>query len=171
MKWKCAVLATLVVIAGARTSDLAADVRPPVEPTPVSRVIDYEPAWSPDGQQLAFISNRNGPLKVFAMRADGSQPRQLTRGTDEDDAPAWSPDGKHLAFVSIHEGNPDVYIMLADGSGITRLTNHPGMDIHPQWSPDGQSILWNSSRNARHKAEPETFELFTMRADGSEVRH
>ena len=142
----------------------------PIEPTPLSRVVDYEPAWSPDGSRIAFVSNRNGPLKVYSMRADGTELRQLTQGTHEDDAPSWSPDGSRIAFVSTRDGDPEIYLMRADGNEPTRLTRNPGADIHPHWSPDGHTLLWNSSRNSRSQSDPDTFELFTMRPDGTGVR-
>ena len=140
------------------------------EPVPLSRIIDYEPAWSPDGAHIAFVSNRHGALKIYRMRADGTEPRQLTTGADEDDAPAWSSDGSRIAFVATRDGNPEIYVMKADGTEQLRLTQDPGVDIHPAWSPDGSSILWNSSRNSTTTGDPETFELFTMRPDGSDVR-
>ena len=55
-------------------------------------LVDYEPAWSPSGTHLAFISNRNGPLKVYTAKVDGTELIQLTRGPEEDDSPSWSPD-------------------------------------------------------------------------------
>jgi TolB protein len=140
------------------------------EPQPLSRIVDYEPAWSPDGSHLAFVSNRLGPLKVFSMRADGTEVRQLTQGKEEDDAPAWSPDGSRIAYVSTRDGNPEIYVMRADGTDPRRLTRDPAADIHPVWSPDGAAILWNSSRNSADPSSPDVFELFTMRPDGSDVR-
>jgi Tol biopolymer transport system component len=127
-------------------------------------LVDYEPAWSPSGTHLAFISNRNGPLKVYTAKADGTELTRLTHGPDEDDSPSWSPDGKQIAFVSTRDGNPEIYRMNADGSDQTRLTDDPGMDIHPVWAPDGNSIVWNSSRHS--VGATETFEVFAMDPDG-----
>lgn len=136
---------------------------------PLSRVVDYEPAWSPDGSRIAFISNRTGPLKVWVMLADGSEPRQVTQGEDEDDAPAWSPDGRSIAFVSVHDGDADIHLIRPDGSGHRRLTASPGDDLHPQWSPDGARVLFNSSRRSADPAHPDVYEVFSMRPDGSDV--
>jgi TolB protein len=164
-------VAAIVVLAclAANTPKVAVAAESTV-PVPLSRVVDHEPAWSPDGSQIAFVSNRNGAFKVYAMHADGTELRQLTQGLAEDDAPAWSPDGASIVYVSMRDGDPEIYVMRADGSADTRRTRDPGVDIHPQWSPDGRSIVWNSSRNSRNRAEPETIEVFTMRADGSDVR-
>lgn len=138
--------------------------------TPESRLVDYEPAWSPDGSQIAFISNRTGALKLWVMDTNGSNPRQITHGNDEDDAPAWAPDGVTLAFVSIRDGNADLFTIRTDGSGARRLTTTPGDDIHPQWAPDGSRILFNSARNSRDPQQPDVYEIFSIRPDGSDLQ-
>lgn len=139
----------------------------PSRETPVSRLVDYEPAWSPDGSRIAFISNRTGALKLWVMEADGSRPRQVTSGPAEDDAPAWAPDGRTIAYVSIREGNADIYTISPDGAGSRRLTTTPGDDIHPHWAPDGSRLLFNSARHSRDPVRPDTYELFSMRPDGT----
>ena len=58
------------------------------------------PAWSPDGRTIVFVSWRDGNGEVYAMDADGSTPRNLTRNPAKDVRPAWSPDGRRIAFVS-----------------------------------------------------------------------
>ena len=66
-------------------------------------VVDYESFWSPDSRQIVLVSSRHGGMKVHVMNADsashGSDMRQLTFGSDEDDSPAWSPDGKKIDVV------------------------------------------------------------------------
>jgi TolB protein len=71
------------------------------------------PAWSPDGKQVAFTTNRDGNYEIYVMNADGSDPRNLTRHRGQDNFPAWSPDGKRVAFVSNRAGGHDVYVTEA----------------------------------------------------------
>ena len=67
----------------------------------------YQPAWSADGSQIAFISTANADPDVFLINADGSRARQLTidDGSSEDRAPAWTPDGAYIAFASNRGGD------------------------------------------------------------------
>ncbi|UCC48931.1 MAG: PD40 domain-containing protein, partial [Gemmatimonadota bacterium] len=52
---------------------------------------DYEPAWSPDGTRIAFMSYRDGNYEIYVMEADGSNPARLTDNPAGDNHPAWSP--------------------------------------------------------------------------------
>jgi len=139
-------------------------------PRSLTRTVDYEPFWSPDGGRIVFVSNRAGRFNVYTMRAGGGDVRRVTRGPGPDDTPSWSPDGRRIAFVSEQDGNPEVYVVNADGTGLRRLTRDPGLDLHPVWSPDGRRILFNSSRRSRDAADPETIELWSMTPDGGDAR-
>ena len=81
------------------------------------------PASSPDGSQLAFMSNNNGNWEIYATTTHppgGQQvpePRRLTKNGARDGLPTWSPDGRWLAFVSDRDGAWAVYVMRPDGSG------------------------------------------------------
>ena len=128
---------------------------------------DWNPNWSPDGSQIAFVSKRNNEQgaeqSIYIMNADGSNVRQLNTMTDSD-LPDWSPDGKAIIFTSNANGNFEIYIMKADGSNEpTNLTNSDAQDIAPVWSPDGRQIAWLSGDLGNK-------DLFVMNADGSNVR-
>ncbi len=120
---------------------------------------DSDQAWSPDGQAIAFTSDRTGISRIYAMNADGSGQTQLTSGAFAS-APAWSPDGSKIAFMATDDGNEEIYLMNPDGSGIAQLT-HTGLAESPAWSPDGTRIAFTGG-------EPD-FDIFVMNADGSDV--
>src|SRR4051794_380084 len=133
--------------------------------------VGAQPAWSPDGTRLAFV--RGGD--VYVQRLDGGAAVRLTRGERHAGYPAWSPDGRRVAFDSDRSGDFEVYVVGVDGRGLTNLTNRPdAFDFGAAWSPDGSRIAWVSNRD--HARAPVTcgdaceFELFTMRADGRDLR-
>ena len=125
--------------------------------------LDSDPAWSPDGQRIAFSSDRDGNWEIYVMNADGSG---LVRLTDNDaylDSPAWSPDGQRIAFQSNRDGNWEIYVMNADGSGLVRLIDNDANDFLPAWSPDGQRIAFQSNRDGNS-------EIYVMSAAGEPPR-
>jgi len=113
--------------------------------------IDGSPAWSPDGSQIAFRSERDGESDIFVMSVDGSGQINLTgrsRGeggpswTANDYSPAWSPDGSKIVFVSYRTGNGEIFSMNPDGSGLNNISNNPVLESNPAWSPDGSRIAF-----------------------------
>lgn len=107
--------------------------------------IDVSPAWSPDGSQLAFVSERSGSPQIYVSAADGSNARRVTFHGNYNQDPAWHPDGDKLAFVG-REGNFDIFVVNTDGTGLTRLTQGKGDNEDPSWSPDGNYVAFSSNR-------------------------
>jgi Ca2+-binding RTX toxin-like protein len=97
--------------------------------------LDADPAWSPDGKQIVFDSNRDGDYEIYVMNADGSDQRNLSTNPSLDALPEWSPDGKDIVFESERaaKGNRDIYVMTTDGVVIDRLTTVDGFDEMPDW--------------------------------------
>ena len=129
---------------------------------------DDQPRWSPDGNKIVFMSDRNGNFEVYSMNADGSSQTRLTNSPAADGFPSWSPDGTKIAFVSGDLRNPstfEIYVMNSDGSNRTRLTNDALIDGVPAWSPDGTRIVFMSGGPSVF--DPNSFEIFVMNADGS----
>jgi Tol biopolymer transport system component len=99
-----------------------------------STIDDAAPAWSPDGRQIAFESDRDGDKELYVMNADGSNVRQITQNTIHDEGPAWSPDGSRFVFTSGPDDlHGDIWTMNADGTDPRQHTTYPGRDESPDW--------------------------------------
>ena len=99
---------------------------------------DDSPAWSPDGRQVAFTSDRGGDDDVWVMNADGTNARNLTTHPATELTPAWSPDGRKIAFASDRaaKNHFDIYVMSADGTNVRRVTRGLGAGVYePDWQP------------------------------------
>jgi len=105
------------------------------------------PAWSPDGQSLAYVSFEDRLPSVYVQTLKSGERRKVSAHAGVNQAPAWSPDGKKLALtLSTRDGNLDIYVMDLATQGLTRITDDPGIDTEPQWSKDSQSLYFTSDR-------------------------
>jgi TolB protein len=94
-----------------------------------------DPAWSPNGQLLAFSWRRpNGNYDLYVMEIVSHELVELTRDEARNERPSWAPDGRHLVFESTRTGTRQIWTMLADGTEARQLTKQ-GQNESPNWSP------------------------------------
>lgn len=136
----------------------------PVNLTPGS-LTGFEPAWSPDGNLIAFATKREGGLNIWTMEPDGSNAVRLSDVQDPQTVvseqafePAWSADGSRLAFIGPGEPCCGIWVIDADGSSAMKLIE--GYPERPTWSPDGTRIAY-------HEWGDDQREIFVIQADGS----
>jgi Tol biopolymer transport system component len=130
--------------------------------------LDGFPAWSPDGERLAFSSARDGgQSEMYVMDADGSGQRRFTHTPEAESFFSWSPDGERIAYTAYFGDRPYLAVMNADGSEqrrlgdvslIRRLTGTTAAEEQPVWSPDVQKIAFSSEDEG---------EIYALKADGS----
>ncbi len=130
--------------------------------------VNTQPAWSHDGTQIAFTSNREGLTKIFVMARDGGNVRRLTRDDRIEVAPSWSPDNKYLAFYSSDKAQSGAELRIVDvesGDVVSVIGN--GLDKGPEipvWSGDSERLAFIGL------SENHTNEVWVVNRDGSDAR-
>ncbi len=119
------------------------------------------PAWSRDGQRIAYVVEEAGEFRVFISAYTGDQEKQIHVARSAIDGLAWSPDGLWLAA----ELGGQIVILRADSGELTRLSDRPGGAWSPQWSQDGERIAF-----ASRSSFPGYAQLLTISAAGDDVR-
>jgi TolB protein len=109
---------------------------------------DTDPAISPDGNTLAFSSNRSGYWDIFLIDLQDGEIRQMTNTSPYDGSPTWSPDGLWLAYESYIDDNLEIFVQSVEeiSSQPIRLTEDPSADFAPAWSPEGRLVAFISDR-------------------------
>jgi len=128
-----------------------------------SGTINLSPAWSPDKQELAFMSWRGRQPSVYVMTAEGKRGVLKTVGGELSSAPDWSPDGRKVAYTSDVDGNTEIYVLDRTTHRNTRLTHNRAIDTAPAYSPNGREIAFTSDRSGSPQ-------IYVMDADGLNVR-
>ncbi|NOQ17434.1 MAG: Tol-Pal system beta propeller repeat protein TolB [Methyloprofundus sp.] len=127
------------------------------------------PAWSPNGQHIAYVSFENKVSEIFVQTLATGKRRSVAKHKGINGSPAWSPNGKQLAITLSKSGNSDIYVLTLANSSLRQLTRSWAIDTEASWSPDGKNILFTSNRgkgaqlyivpsNGRNTAERLTFD-------------
>lgn len=121
------------------------------------------PAWSPDGNRLAYVSFEQGRPAIYVQELLTGRRQQVAAYPGINGAPAWSPEGRRLAMTLSKDGNPDIYVLDLASRRLTQLTTHFGIDTEPAWSPDGRYIVFTSDRGGGPQ-------IYRIAASGGEAR-
>ena len=111
-----------------------------------SREPIMSPAWSPDGQNLAYVSFEGKASAIYVQRLATGERRRVSARAGINGAPAWSPDGRKLALTLSRDGNLDIYTLELATQTLTRVTSDDAIDTEAEWSRDGQSLYFTSDR-------------------------
>lgn len=111
---------------------------------------ETQPALSPDGQHIAYLSDASGVPRLWLSAADGTNPQPLTTGFGGpgsiDASPSWAPSGDRLVFVSTAGGHASLYVLAIAGGAPTPLVVDSTTAVEPSWSPDGRLVAFASNR-------------------------
>ena len=103
------------------------------------------PAWSPNAQELAYVSFEENTSAIYIQNIFTGKKRQISAREGINGAPAWSPDGNRLAMSLSINGSPDIYTVDVKSGRLTRITSSSAIDTEPSWSGTN-SIVFTSNR-------------------------
>lgn len=114
---------------------------------------DHQPAWTPDGKRIVFVSGRSGSRQLYVMNVDGSEARPLTAIPGGVDQPAVAPDGNSVAFAGYpgaRDGQSDIYTVALDGGQPVRVTSTADRrEDRPFYFPNGE-LGWVERRAGKN---------------------
>lgn len=156
MKYQIYILICLLIFTGC-DDEIAPKDNYKEEPLDFA-IIDYNPAWSPDGQWIAFyhadsILDKSG---IYFISSDGEKIKSWHERFGQ--YPAWSPNGQWIVFYHNHH----IWKRKANGDSLTQLT-FEGRNYHPSWSPDGKWIAYDSNMEDRN----EFYAIKRIKPDGN----
>jgi Tol biopolymer transport system component len=124
---------------------------------------DLCPAYSPNGRQMAFCSDRTGAFEIWAMNQNGTDQHAVTNLGGYAVFPDYSPNGHRIAFSGARgtDLNDQIYTVTTRGADLQRLTSATGNSDYPAYSPTGHQIAFTSDRSGLEQ-------VYVMNTDGSD---
>lgn len=123
-------------------------------------------SWSPDGKQIAFISNISGRNNIWVVSAESGWPTQLTVSNQRQTGLAWSPKGRWIAYMSDTDGDEqfDIFLVAPSNGQVINLTNTPGISEGDlAWSPDGERLAYIVKAKDGANWEIDVIEILTKK--------
>jgi TolB protein len=129
---------------------------------------DAECSFSPDGDRILFVSDRDGDPDIYVMDADGGNVRQLTNAPGYDGGPFFSPDGAWIAYRTdrLEKDALQIHVMRADGSGDTAVTAGKGVHWAPFWHPTRPWLIWTGADHSDPTQRP-NYDLWIVRYEAT----
>ncbi|MEK6749548.1 MAG: Tol-Pal system beta propeller repeat protein TolB, partial [Pseudomonadota bacterium] len=113
----------------------------------VSREPLYAPVWSPDGNDIAYVTMEKRHPQIYLQHLATGRRRLLADLNNLTSTPAWSPDGKKMALSLAQKTKPCIYLLEVQSKALQCVINRPGVIADPAWAPDGKSLLYTSGQS------------------------
>jgi TolB protein len=160
-----------LVFASTRHSERAGLYMKAVEGTALTQLTagpgeDIQPRFSPDGETIAFCSNRSGNWDIWRIGRDGTGLTQLTYGPADELAPSWSPDGTQVVYTVWGQRSHqwELWTLDVERPGVRRFLAY---GMFPSWSPDGTRVAFQRARERGSR----WFSIWVVDVVDGEARH
>ena len=116
--------------------------------------VQTAPAWSPDGERIAFVTDEGEGRDIHVVSAEGQGDTILLSPSGQDEetnegSPRWSNEGDMVAYVSESGGVTDIFVFDLSGESQTRITSGDSSELLGDWSPDGQWLVFSRSEHGQ----------------------